>query len=135
MGEIKQIQKVIVIALAIILSGCASKHDDILPPCSSAVVGAFANSRTSAAEVKKYVRPEGATAVKNLEDNLFQAQVELGKYVSKADEQSRELFKAQEKAEYWKEKQRKSLKELWFWRALIGLQLAAVVFWLAIKMR
>jgi hypothetical protein len=126
---------IIFCASALLVAGCASKSNDILPPCSSAVVGAFANSRTSAAEVKKYVRPEGAVALKNLEENLFQAQIELGKYVGKADEQSRELFKSQEKAEYWKEKQRKSLKELWFWRALVGLQLAAISVWIAIRMK
>jgi len=135
MGKNRQIQKVIVCALAILVTGCASKSNDILPPSSSAVVGAFANSRTSASEVKKYVRPEGAVALKNLENSLFEAQVELGKYVGKADEQSRELFKAQEKAEYWKEKQRKSIKELWFWRALVGLQLVAIATWIAIKMK
>jgi hypothetical protein len=84
-------------------------------------------------KVTPYVKPEGAAALKDLSDSLFETQVELGKYVMQVDEQSRELAKAQNEVIYWHNKQISALKELWVWRLIAIGSILAVIGYLGLK--
>jgi hypothetical protein len=115
------------------LIGCAHEKAPSYAPSSVALVGSIGTAVTKASVVKKYVKPEGQTAVKELETSLFEAQVNVGKYISQVDEQARELSKAQNEVVYWHSKQLKALRELLAWRGLALLTILSVVVYFGIK--
>lgn len=99
--------------------GCARHKDYFTPPSSVEV-------NRNVARIGEYVRPEGKAAYLDLQKSIsdYQAQVER---------QTKELSKAQEEALYWHEKQKKALKELWFWRGILLVSVACVVGYIGIK--
>jgi hypothetical protein len=115
--------------------GCAhNEKQAYFPPSSIALNQSVAKATSKVAAVTPFVKPEGAVALKELSDALFDAQVEVGKYVGQVDEQSRELAKAQNDVVYWHNKQEKALKELWFWRCLALFTILCVVIYIGAKM-
>jgi succinate dehydrogenase/fumarate reductase flavoprotein subunit len=115
--------------------GCAShvsKHG-ALPPSPAAVVKNIDNARTAAADLSKYVAPEGKAAQKKLEESLDSSYRSLLEYSVKVDALSKELVKAQDDAIYWHNKQTKALKELWLWRSIAIASVLAVIGYIGLK--
>ena len=116
------------------LSGCAtaSKHDTIAPS-PIAVVSSVSSSAAAAVALGGYVQPGGEKAYTELTNSLNEAQIAVGQYVSKVDEQSRQLEAAQNDVVYWRGKQQKALSELLWWRGIALLSILAVVGYIGIK--
>ena len=124
---------VALIFASVLLVGCAHEKAASYAPSSVALVGSLGAAVTKASVVKQYVKPEGQTALKELETSLFDAQVNVGKYVAQVDEQSRQLGQAQSEVVYWHQKQLKALKELLFWRGLALMAILSVIVYFGIK--
>jgi hypothetical protein len=117
-----------------LLIGCAhNEKQPYFPPSSIPLTQSVAKATSKVAAVTPFVRPEGASALKDLSDSLFATQVEVGKYVSQVDEQARELAKAQNDVVYWHTKQISALKELWVWRSIAIFSILAVIGYLGLK--
>jgi len=126
---------IVIICASAVLIGCASNEkQSYYPPSSIPLNQSVAKATSKVAAVTPFVKPEGAVALKELSNALFDAQVEVGKYVGQVDEQSRELAKAQNDVVYWHQKQEKALKELWFWRCLALFTILCVVIYIGAKM-
>jgi len=114
--------------------GCAhNEKQTYFPPSSIALNQSVAKATSKVAAVTPFVKPEGAVALKELSDALFDAQVQVGKYVGQVNEQSMELAKAQNDVVYWHQKQEKALRELWAWRLLALFAILSVVVYIGIK--
>jgi hypothetical protein len=92
-----------------------------------------AKAQQKASLLRNEVSPKGQAALKELNDSLFEAQVNVGKYVSLVDEQARKLADAQAEVIYWHDKQIKALKELWIWRLIAMGSILAVVSYIGIR--
>ena len=124
-----------IICSSLFLIGCVSNEkQSYFSPSSISLNQSVAKATSKVAAVTPFVKPEGAVALKELSNALFDAQVEVGKYVGQVDEQSRELAKAQNDVVYWHGKQEKALKELWFWRCLALFTILCVVIYIGAKM-
>jgi len=131
--DIKMKNFLIVCAMGFFV-GCAhNEKQAYFPPSSIPLNQSVAKATSKVAAVTPFVKPEGAFALKELSDALFDAQVQVGKYVGQVDEQSRELAKAQNDVVYWHSKQEKALKELWFWRCLALFTILCVVVYIGAK--
>jgi hypothetical protein len=116
------------------LIGCANNEKKpYFPPSSIPLNQSVAKATSKVAAVTPFVKPEGAFALKELSDALFDAQVQVGKYVGQVDEQSRELAKAQNDVVYWHSKQEKALREIWAWRLLALFAILSVVVYIGVK--
>jgi hypothetical protein len=114
---------IILVCASALLIGCASKESEKYTAPSVVAV------KTGIERLKPHVfSPEGNAVIKDLA-------LAVDTYEAQVNQQSLDLAKAQNDSVYWKNKQRKSLKELWSWRLFFGLQLLAVATWFAIKMR
>lgn len=124
----------LLLILATLVSGCAAtKPHAYIPPSSIAIVKAVQGTKEKVAEVKQYVRPEGAGAIKELEQKVEETQTSLDSYISQVDALTSRAMQAENDAAYWKAKQIKALKELYFWR-LIALSIAAsITIWIGIR--
>ena len=126
--------KIAFVSLLIWLSGCAHvDKQNILAPSPAAVVSSVAKAQQKASLLRNEVSPKGQAALKELNDSLFEAQVNVGKYVSLVDEQARKLADAQAEVIYWHDKQIKALKELWIWRLIAMGSILAVVSYIGIR--
>jgi hypothetical protein len=116
------------------LSGCATapKHDYIAPS-PIAVVSSVSSSAAAAVALGGYVQPGGEKAYADLTNSLSAAQIAVGQYVGKVDEQARQLIDAQNEVVYWRSKQQKALSELLYWRGLALLSILAVVGYIGVK--
>jgi len=124
-----------IICASVVLIGCASNEkQSYFPPSSIPLNQSVAKATSKVAAVTPFVKPEGAVALKELSNALFDAQVEVGKYVGQVNEQSIALAKAQNDVVYWHQKQEKALKELWAWRLIALFSILCVVFYIGIKM-
>jgi hypothetical protein len=125
---------IIIVCASVFLIGCAhNEKQSYFPPSSIPLNQSVAKATSKVAAITPFVKPEGAIALKELSDALFDAQVEVGKYVGQVDEQSRELAKAQNDVVYWHSKQEKALRELWAWRLLALFAILSVVVYIGIK--
>jgi hypothetical protein len=116
-------KNIILVFASAFLIGCASKD-----PVKYTVPSVVA-VKTGIERLKPHVfSQEGNAVIKNLA-------LAVDTYEAQVNQQSIDLAKAQNDSVYWKDKQRKSLKELWSWRLFFGLQVLAVATWFAIKMR
>jgi uncharacterized protein YcfL len=116
-------KNIILVCASLFLIGCASKEPS--PYTAPSVVAV----KTGIERLKPHISSsEGNAVIKDLV-------AAVDTYEAQVNQQSKDLAKAQNDAVYWKDKQRKSLKELWSWRVFFGLQLLAVATWLAIKMK
>jgi len=116
------------------LAGCATapRHDTIAPS-PVAVVSSVSSSAAAAVALGGYVQPGGEKAYAALTNSLSETQIAVGQYVSKVDEQSRQLTAAQNEVVYWHEKQVKALKELWTWRLIALFTILGVVTYVGLK--
>jgi len=116
------------------ISGCATapKHDYIAPS-PIAVVSSVSSSAAAAVALGGYVQPGGEKAYAELTNSLSAAQIAVGQYVGKVDEQARQLIDAQNEVVYWRSKQQKALSELLYWRGLALLSILAVVGYIGVK--
>lgn len=130
----RHIGHIFIVCASAFLIGCAhNEKQQSFPPSSIPITQSIAKTTSKVAAVTPFVRPEGASALKDLSDSLFATQVELGKYVMQVDEQSRELAKAQNDVVYWHQKQEKALKELWMWRLIALFAVLSVVVYVGVK--
>jgi glucan phosphoethanolaminetransferase (alkaline phosphatase superfamily) len=115
-------------------AGCATspKHDYIAPS-PIAVVSSVSSSAAAAVALGGYVQPGGEKAYTELTNSLNEAQIAVGQYVSKVDDQARQLTAAQNEVVYWHDKQIKALKELWTWRLIALSTILCVVTYIGIK--
>ena len=107
------------ILAALLLVGCVHKQESFTPPSSVEV-------QRNVAKVAQYIKPEGKSAYIDLQKSLAD-------YQKKVEDQSQLLFKAQNDAEYWHQKQEKALKELWIWRSIAIASILCVVGYIGIK--
>lgn len=107
------------ILAALLLAGCVHKQESFTPPSSVEV-------QRNVAKVAQYIKPEGKSAYIDLQKSLVD-------YQKKVEDQSQLLFKAQNDAEYWHQKQEKALKELWIWRSIAIASILCVVGYIGIK--
>lgn len=112
--------KVITLLAILCIAGCATKHEDHYTAPSSVEV------QRNIARIAPHVRPEGKAAYADLQKSLAD-------YQEKVDQQGQLLFKAQESADYWHQKQIKALKELWIWRSIAIVSVLCVVAYIGIK--
>jgi len=125
---------ILIVCAFVSLIGCAhNEKQSSFPPSSIPLTQSVATATSKVTAVTPFVRPEGASALKDLSDSLFATQVEVGKYVSQVDEQARELAKAQNEVVYWHTKQISALKELWLWRSIAIFSILAVIGYLGLK--
>jgi hypothetical protein len=115
-------------------TGCATapKHDAIAPS-PIAVVSSVSSSAAAAVALGGYVQPGGEKAYADLTNSLSAAQIAVGQYVGKVDEQARQLESAQNEVVYWHDKQLKGLKELWTWRLIALFTILGVVTYVGLK--
>jgi hypothetical protein len=126
--------KIAFVSLLIWLSGCANvDKQNVFAPSPAAVVCSVAKAQQKAALLQGEVSPKGKAVLDDLNKSLFEAQVNVGKYVSVVDEQARQLVKAQSEMIYWHNKQIQALKELWMWRLIAMGSILAVVAYIGIK--
>jgi hypothetical protein len=125
---------IIIVCASALVIGCAHNEKQAsFPPSSIPLTQSVAKATSKVAAVTPFVRPEGASALKDLSDSLFDTQVQVGKYVIQVDEQARELAKAQNEVVYWHTKQISALKELWVWRSIAIFSILAVIGYLGLK--
>jgi hypothetical protein len=127
-------KNIIIVCAMGLLVGCAhNEKQAYFPPSSIPLNQSVAKATSKVAAVTPFVKPEGAVALKELSDALFDAQVQVGKYVGQVNEQSMELAKAQNQVIYWHQKQEKALKELWMWRLIALFGVLCVVIYIGAK--
>lgn len=118
-----------ILAIVAVFTGCSS-----LPKRSSADFSTV-EARMDAA--RRVANPEAKAHILEAEKQLKAAKDACLASVAELEEAIQERNKAVNEARVWKEKQRKALKELWFWRgALIVSVIFAArgpIFWLARK--
>jgi hypothetical protein len=132
--KMRHIGHIFIICAMGLLVGCSSNEkQSYFPPSSIPLNQSVAKATSKVAAVTPFVKPEGAVALKELSNALFDAQVEVGKYVGQVNEQSRELAKAQNDVVYWHQKQEKALRELWAWRLLALFSILSVVVYIGVK--
>lgn len=84
-------------------------------------------------------RSEGpvADSIRKAKDQLTAAEKACADNTKLVDQYAKDISTLQGKADYWKQKQRKALKELWVWRGLfIAVALFAArgpIFWVVRK--
>ena len=131
---LKWATKVTPFLVILTFTGCAtaSKHDAIAPS-PIAVVSSVSSSAAAAVALGGYVQPGGEKVYAELTNSLSEAQIAVGQYVGKVDEQARQLESAQNEAVYWRSKQQKALSELLWWRGIALLSILAVVGYIGVK--
>jgi anti-sigma-K factor RskA len=126
--------KYLLLSVATLLSGCAvSKPHVYTPPSSIAVFKAVQGTKEKVAEVKRFVRPEGATAVKQLEQKVGETQTSLDSYVAQVDVLTSRAMKAENDSAYWQSKHYQDLKIIWRWRLLALAIVASVAVYIGVK--
>jgi hypothetical protein len=106
---------------------------NVFAPSPAAVVSSVAKAQQKAALLQGEVSPKGKAVLDDLNKSLFEAQVNVGKYVSVVDDQARKLSDSQAEVIYWHDKQIKALKELWIWRLIAMGSILAVIGYLGIR--
>lgn len=106
-----------ILALASVFTGCSS-----LPKRSSADFSTV-EARMDAA--KRVANPEAKVHIVEAEKQLKAAKDACLASAADLEEAIKERNNAVKEARVWKEKQRKALKELWFWR---GALIVSVLF-------
>lgn len=103
------------------ITGCAAK------PQPHYTAPSIVGVKTGIEKLRPHVTPAGVPAIAQLEQAVTT-------YEQSVNEQSAALEQAQNDAAYYRDKQHKALRELWFWRGLAALTLASVAGWLALRM-
>lgn len=106
----------IFIPIILFLSGCAS----VSPKNPS-----FDRTWVYLDEAEKASSGNVSTAIKKAKEQLAAAEQACSDNTKLVDQYAKEISILQGKADYWKQKQRKALKELWIWR---GLFIGVLIF-------
>lgn len=99
-----------------LLAGCAS----VLPKNPS-----FDRTWVYLDQAEKSSSGNVSTAIKKAKEQLAAAEQACADNTKLVDQYAKEISILQGKADYWKQKQRKALKELWIWR---GLFIGVLIF-------
>jgi hypothetical protein len=126
--------QIIAVFAMLCVVGCAhqDKHD-YFPPSSVEVQRSVQNTKDSAIALKPHITKEGEAAYQSLLANIKSTQEKFLDFEAKVGEQSKELSKAKDEANYWHDKQSKALKELWWWRGAALVILATIIVGAGIK--
>jgi len=108
---------ILLLPLCLFLVSCSTTSYKGSPDFSVAETRLDLAKQSASPEVRKHIE-EAQKQRKSAKDLCLTNSQQL-------EEAVRERNEALAKAEYWKEKQRKALKELWFWR---GALIVAVLF-------
>jgi hypothetical protein len=113
--------KLIIVFASGLLIGCASEEPVKYTPPSVVAV------KSGIERLKPHVtNTAGNAAIKELITAVEAYEVQV-------DQQAKDLAKAQNDSVYWREKQVKALKELWWWRGIALIGVACVVFYVGIR--
>ena len=107
---------IFILIIPLVLSGCAS----VSPKTPS-----FDRTWVYLDEAEKKSSGPAAESIKRAKEQLAAAEQACADNTKPVDQYAKEISMLQGKADYWKQKQRKALKELWVWR---GAFLAALLF-------
>ena len=122
------------IAFCVALAGCTSgtKHP-YYTPSPAAVIKDLDGAKASVKDVSKYVSSDGKKAVEELQQHIDSAYKSLYTYSVKVADLGNQLQKAQDDANYWRQKHYQDLKIIWFWRLLAFSAVVAVIVYLGLK--
>jgi hypothetical protein len=113
--------KILIVCASSLLIGCASKEPVKYTPPSVVAV------KSGIERLKPHVtNSAGNAAIKEIITAVEAYEVQV-------DQQAKDLAKAQNDSVYWREKQVKALKELWWWRGIALIGVACVVFYVGIR--
>lgn len=113
--------KILIICASALLIGCASKEPVKYTPPSVVAV------KSGIERLKPHItNSAGNAAIKEIITAVEAYEVQV-------DQQAKDLAKAQNDSVYWREKQVKALKELWWWRGIALIGVACVVFYVGIR--
>jgi hypothetical protein len=113
--------KLIIVFASGLLIGCASEEPVKYTPPSVVAV------KSGIERLKPHVtNSAGNAAIKEIITAVEAYEVQV-------DQQAKDLAKAQNDSVYWREKQVKALKELWWWRGIALIGVACVVFYVGIR--
>ena len=107
---------IFIFIIPLVLFGCAS----VSPKTPS-----FDRTWVYLEEAEKKSSGSVAESIKRAKEQLAAAEQACTDNTRLVDQYAKEISMLQGKADYWKQKQRKALKELWVWR---GAFLAALLF-------
>jgi hypothetical protein len=107
---------IFILIIPLVLSGCAS----VSPKNPS-----FDRTWVYLEEAEKKSSGPVADSIKKAKEHLAVAELACADNTKLVDQYAKEISVLQGKADYWKQKQRKALKELWIWR---GAFLAILLF-------
>ena len=114
-------KQIIIVFASALLIGCASK--DPVKYTAPSVVAV----KTGIERLKPHITTSAGNAA--IKDII----TAVDAYEAQVDQQSKDLAKAQNDSAYWREKQVKALKELWWWRGMALVGVACVVFYVGIR--
>ena len=117
-GEMK---KIIIVFASALLIGCASKEPVKYTAPSVVAV------KTGIERLKPHITTSAGNAA--IKDVI----TAINSYEAQVDQQSKDLAKAQNDSAYWRSKQVKALKELWWWRGIALISVALVIAYIGIK--
>jgi hypothetical protein len=113
--------KLIIVFASGLLIGCASEEPVKYTPPSVVAV------KSGIERLKPHItNSAGNAAIKEIITAVEAYEVQV-------DQQAKDLAKAQNDSVYWREKQVKALKELWWWRGIALVGVACVVFYVGIR--
>jgi hypothetical protein len=113
--------KILIICASALLIGCASK--DPVKYTAPSVVAV----KTGIERLKPHITTSaGNAAIKEIITAVEAYEVQV-------DQQAKDLAKAQNDSVYWREKQVKALKELWWWRGIALVGVACVVLYVGMR--
>jgi uncharacterized protein YcfL len=114
-------KKIIIIFASALLIGCASKEPVKYTAPSVVAV------KTGIERLKPHITTSAGNAA--IKDVI----TAINSYEAQVDQQSKDLAKAQNDSAYWRSKQVKALKELWWWRGIALISVALVIAYIGIK--
>jgi hypothetical protein len=113
--------KLIIVFASGLLIGCASEEPVKYTPPSVVAV------KSGIERLKPHITTSaGNAAIKDVISAIDTYEIQV-------DQQAKDLAKAQNDSVYWRGKQVKALKELWWWRGIALVGVACVVFYIGIR--
>jgi hypothetical protein len=108
--------RLIIVIVSLVLGGCAST-----PPKNPS----FDRTWVYLDEAERNSSGGVSNAIKKAKEQLAAAEQACIGNTKLVDQYAKDIAVLQGKADYWREKQRKALKELWVWR---GLLIGVIIF-------
>lgn len=114
-------KNILIVFASALLIGCASKEPVKYTAPSVVAV------KTGIERLKPHVTTTaGNAAIKDVISAI-------DTYEAQVDQQAKDLAKAQNDASYWRGKQVKALRELWWWRGIALITVACVVLYVGMR--